>query len=289
MVAMEVTPKTLREVEFREKMRGYHPEDVDHFLEEVAVGVESLIDRVRQAIERAQRAEAAASDSGSADDTLRKTLVLAQRTADMAVQEAREQASRILGGAEQQAQAILADAEERGRRLMEDTLAESRVELGRLESQRAQSQKDVDGLTRWVDEHKAHLQQTLAEALGAVERAGVLWAAPSTRPFDVPPAPQPPAPVQAAPPVAAPAPPPPPEHDPGPETAMWHPADHERMPDPDATMAYSAPPPPAPGRGEPANMDMTDGPDDQALDDFFDDSGELVDDRRFGGRLRRRR
>ena len=46
---MEVSPKTLREVEFREKMRGYHPEDVDHFLEQVAAGIEVLQDRLRQA------------------------------------------------------------------------------------------------------------------------------------------------------------------------------------------------------------------------------------------------
>src|SRR5579862_5782321 len=140
---MEVSPKTLREVEFREKMRGYHPEDVDHFLEQVAAGIEVLQDRLRQAVERAQRAESAASESGGADDTLRKTLVLAQRTADLAVQEARDQAARILAGAEQQAQAILADAEERGRRTHEDAVAESRAELSALETARAQSQQDV--------------------------------------------------------------------------------------------------------------------------------------------------
>ena len=117
---MEVSPKTLREVEFREKMRGYHPEDVDHFLEQVAAGLEVMQDRLRQAVERAQRAEAAASEAGGSDETLRKTLVLAQRTADMAVQEAREQAARIHGGAEQQAQAQLAEAAERGRRARAD-------------------------------------------------------------------------------------------------------------------------------------------------------------------------
>ncbi|MDQ1442104.1 MAG: cell division initiation protein, partial [Acidimicrobiaceae bacterium] len=58
---MDVSPKTLREVEFREKMRGYHPEDVDQFLERVAAGIEVLQDRLRQAIERAQRAEQAAT------------------------------------------------------------------------------------------------------------------------------------------------------------------------------------------------------------------------------------
>jgi cell division initiation protein len=127
MTGMDVSPKTLREVEFREKMRGYHPEDVDHFLEQVASGVEVLQDRLRQAVDRAQRAEAAAAEAGGNDEALRKTLVLAQRTADLAVQEAREQAARILAGAEQQAQAMLVDAEERGRRTMEDTITECRA------------------------------------------------------------------------------------------------------------------------------------------------------------------
>src|SRR5579875_1239110 len=181
---MEVSPKTLREVEFREKMRGYHPEDVDQFLEQVAAGIEVLQDRLRQAVERAQRAEAAASESGGADETLRKTLVLAQRTADMAIQEAREQASRILASAEQQAQSILADAEERGRRTLEETIAECKAELSRLEASRAQAQQDVDALQRWLDEHKEHLRATLNEALAAVDRAGVLWPAPTVRPLE---------------------------------------------------------------------------------------------------------
>src|ERR1700733_108540 len=119
---MDVSPKTLREVEFREKMRGYHPEDVDQFLERVAAGMEVLQDRLRQAMERAQRAEQAAAEAGGTDDTLRRTLVLAQRTADLAVQEAREQAARILAGAEQQAEGVLADAEERAQRAQYDAL-----------------------------------------------------------------------------------------------------------------------------------------------------------------------
>jgi DivIVA domain-containing protein len=37
---MDLTPQTLRDVEFREKLRGYHPDDVDDFLEEAAVALE---------------------------------------------------------------------------------------------------------------------------------------------------------------------------------------------------------------------------------------------------------
>ena len=298
---MDVSPKTLREVEFREKMRGYHPEDVDHFLEEVAAGLEMQQERLRQAVERAQRAEAAASEAGGNDEVLRKTLVLAQRTADLAVQEAREQAARILAGAEQQAQAMLADADERGRRTLEDATADSRTELARLETARAQAQQDVDTLNRWLEEHKAHLLESLSEATAAVERAGVLWAAPSTRPID----------VAGFPPLSrlnpSPAPPSPDPAGLGPDTALWTPPDDDRLESFGQSPAPAPAPVQAPGFGPatgpatrhprrhrlpirlPRSPRRATGPNDQALDDFFEDSDELGDDRRFGGRLRRRR
>jgi len=200
---MDVSPKTLREVEFREKMRGYHPEDVDQFLERVAAGIEVLQDRLRQAIERAQRAEQAATDAGGNDDSLRRTLLLAQRTADMAVQEAREQAARIVTGAEQQAQSLLgeaeqqvrnlvaeadrraqsvladseyrsqamvSEAEQRARRGHEDTLVEVRADLAKLEVTRQRLQMDVDGMTRWVAEHRNQLRAALEDALTRAEQ-----------------------------------------------------------------------------------------------------------------------
>ncbi len=316
---MEVSPKTLREVEFREKMRGYHPEDVDQFLEQVAAGIEVLQDRLRQAVERAQRAEVAASESGGADETLRKTLVLAQRTADMAVQEARDQAARILASAEPQAQSILAEAEERGRRTLEETIAECKAELVRLEANRSQAQQDVETLQRWLDEHKEHLRAALADALAAVDRAGVLWPAPTNRTLD-------PAARRAA--VL---PPPAPtasevdltdagRADAGPETMLWSPAEPEPSAAPvgagpggGATVAAAAPAhsvsgsvgsssgPEAGGQTAVASPPSGGGPviqapeagemahDDQALDDFFDDREEMEDEPRFGGRLRRRR
>lgn len=131
---MDVSPKTLREVEFREKMRGYHPEDVDQFLERVAAGIEVLQDRLRQAIERAQRAEQAATEAGGNDDALRRTLLLAQRTADLAVQEAREQAARIVTAAEQQAQTLVGDADQRVRAVVTEAEGRSKAMLADSEA-----------------------------------------------------------------------------------------------------------------------------------------------------------
>ncbi len=287
---MDVTPKTLREVEFRERMRGYHPEDVDHFLEEVAAGVELLQERTRQAVERAQRAEAAAAEAGGNDEALRKTLVLAQRTADLAVQEAREQAARILAGAEQQAQGILADAEERGRQVFEEATADSRTAVARLETSRSEAQRDVDTLIRWLGEHKTHLVAALREATEAVERAGVMWPAPATQPVDS-------AELAEVRPPALPSPDPEPSEpeaeQTGDETAMSVPMENE---DEGAEAApnsdHAAAPQPAPQSEEapPFGSEASDTAEERALDDFFEDNAdELEEDRRIGGRLRRRR
>jgi DivIVA domain-containing protein len=305
---MEVSPKTFREVEFREKMRGYHPEDVDRFLEEMAVGVEGLHERLRVALERAQRAEQraeqASAEAGSGDETIKRTLVLAQRTADMAVQEARDQASRTL-----KAQSLVLEAEDRARRLHGEALADVHAELAKLEAIRAQAQQEVDALSRWAEEHRGHLRTTLADALAMVERAGVLTPPPSSSPIEVPFAARRAAVSPALPPAAAIEPPPvqvrPPAEDrraiaapelPGTaDSSTARPAEQGRT---------SEPPRPADpehdGRAEPSTgevaavpaadegRDLLTEPDDEALDSYFDDN-DFGDDRRFGGRLRRRR
>lgn len=352
---MDVSPKTLREVEFREKLRGYHPEDVDQFLEQVATGLEGMQDRLRQAVERAQRAESAAEaaaaapiDTASNDETLRKTLVLAQRTADLAVQEAREQAARILSSAEQQAQARVSEAEERARRTHEDALSDIRSELSSLEVTRQRAQQEVDSLNRWVEEHRAQISSSLSEALSLVERVGVRSPAPVSRPIDVPPGPRgerpglsggpgpsgplsgepppgraatpsgpalPPAsassasppslasPPRPSPPVGGPGPAPgaepsgsgapPPSfampsrpddrEEAGPPTVAWSPSPAERRALDDEEGD------PTPGHGTPPVTDHVElDPEEQALDDFFEDD-DYAGERRFGGRLRRRR
>ena len=142
---MDVTPQLLKEVEFREKFRGYDPDEVDDFLERVGVTLNSLNERVREANDqvesanaRAARAEARARDSSDIDDTLRRTLVLAQRTADAAVAEAKEQAASIVADAGAQAQAKLSGVNERAAAVTATAEDAARRKAGEAESQSAQ-------------------------------------------------------------------------------------------------------------------------------------------------------
>lgn len=169
---MDISPQTVRQVEFRDKkLNGYHPDDVDEFLEKVATGIEIMQERLRLATDRAVRAEAAAGGSREEDDTLRRTLVLAQRTADLAVKEGREQAARLVESAESDAAARTAAAEDEASRLVEQANVKVRADVARLEGARRQLAQDVDRLVRYVDEQRARTRAVLTDAAANLDAA----------------------------------------------------------------------------------------------------------------------
>jgi len=187
---MDVTPQLLHDVEFREAKRGgYNTQDVDDFLERLAVGLERQEAQVREALQRleaadarvadaerrAAQAEQRASEGSDADDTLRRTLVLAQRTADAAIREAEEEAARTLSSAQEEADRLLteareasvrarAEAEDEARRAHEDARARVLAEMRELEGTRDDLRHDVDLLEHHLDEQRERLRQA-AETL----------------------------------------------------------------------------------------------------------------------------
>ena len=186
--SLDLSPKTLREVEFREKLRGYHPDDVDDFLERVAAGLETLLDRLREANDRANRLEARATDRVDDDDSLKRTLVLAQRTADLAIQEAQESAAKTLARTEEEARALLTRAESHANDLLRMGQEQLREDLRRLEASRDQMLADLDALTAWMDEERNRLRIALSDALAHIEDAiPVVGTAPPQAPVDLPP------------------------------------------------------------------------------------------------------
>ncbi|MGH9148921.1 MAG: DivIVA domain-containing protein, partial [Acidimicrobiales bacterium] len=148
---MEVTPKSINEAVFREKLRGYSQDDVDAFLKQVAAGVEAWQERLAQATERAAQAERQIAEAAESDETLRRTLVLAQRTADLAVREARDEASRILTEAEKARDALVADAQAGARREHERARSDLEAELARLVATRDDLVTDVAALRTYVE------------------------------------------------------------------------------------------------------------------------------------------
>jgi cell division initiation protein len=166
---MDVSPKTLREVEFREKLKGYHQDDVDDFLERVAAGIEILQERLRQATERAVRAEQKAGETTEVDDTMRRTLVLAQRTADMAVEEARQQAQTMVAQAQAHGQQLVAAAQEQAQRTAQEAQSDLWAEISRLEVARDQLRSDIASLDQYLSAERYRLHQALLEMVRSLD------------------------------------------------------------------------------------------------------------------------
>jgi len=182
---------SLRTVEFRQTLRGYHIDDVDEYLERVAVEAEALQeqmrqsgDRMRQAAERIAQLEQSMQlmeqqfeqvqaqpplPQAAPDDALQRTLLLAQKFVDQTEAEAEAQARSTLADAETRARTMLADAEGRARALTEETERHLREDIARLESIRTQLAGDVETIARHLDTERNRLRAALGDMLTWVD------------------------------------------------------------------------------------------------------------------------
>ena len=169
---MELTSQVLREVEFGSELRGYKTSEVDDFLEEVAVALDEMSERLRTLEQRVERAETASREREVFDDeeSIRRTLVLAQRTADLAIKEAQEEAAQLLDGARADAETIVADARVAAERIIEDTDRALRDEASRLIEQRDRASAELDALDLLLSAERERLTESLTAMLHFVDR-----------------------------------------------------------------------------------------------------------------------
>lgn len=102
------------EVRFRERMRGYDFEEVDSYVKAVSRAVAQGRDQISDLQQRLAQTEPHTGNGDGLSETremLLRTLVLAQRTADMAISEAREEARSITDSAQERAAKTVAEAE----------------------------------------------------------------------------------------------------------------------------------------------------------------------------------
>ena len=189
---MDVTPQSIRAVQFRASLRGYHPEDVDAFVAAVASKVEELEARAKQADARVAELQARQEGATEAEESLRRTLILAQRTADAAIQEAREEAARVSAEAAEQRARAEAEVHELRQRLHAEAEEEGRSERERLTSERTALLADVEALTAHLERERERLRIYFRDQLQRVEAGEPgLHATPPMQATDAPAAPAP--------------------------------------------------------------------------------------------------
>lgn len=169
---MDVTPRELREIDFRTEWKGYHRDDVDDLLERAATTIEAGAERTRLATEQAGRVEGGEPPTRETEDMLRRTLVLAQRTADEAIAEAKVEAQRLVGEAqrvgeeaEASARQVTSDAHANARRVAEGERERLEAEVLDLGSRRDALLADVEQLETYAKDYRSRLQAAIERDL----------------------------------------------------------------------------------------------------------------------------
>jgi len=182
------TPHLLTDVRFDVKRKGYDPDQVDNFLERVSAAVAQLQDKLRQSTTAAEAAETRAADAVRNESRLQSrvaelesggavtaaprpivvpvrnsdpeaeaeaassVLVMAQRTADATINDARTSAAHTIAEAEHEATRVLSAAHARA----DEAVLE-------LERTRRELVADNQALDAFVAEQRAHISAGVAQ------------------------------------------------------------------------------------------------------------------------------
>ncbi len=185
---------TLRTVEFRLGLKGYNVDEVDEYLDKAAQEAEGLQEHVRQlndrlrqaseriaqlerdkreapaAAERDEGAAAAAADAAAlSDETLQRTLLLAQKFVDQTKRESEAEAAALIAQAEETARAAIATAEATAAQLQVESQQKLREEVTRLEATRTDLAADVESMARHLESERNRLRSALSEILKWVD------------------------------------------------------------------------------------------------------------------------
>src|SRR6476660_1155403 len=141
---MALSPQRIRDTEFKSVRRGYDPGEVDTFVDEVATALEAAQNeatameaRARAAVARLQELSREGGEAAEAPpdtvkvhvdeaETISRTLLLAQRTADATVAEAQAEADGLARTARGEADRLVADARSAANTMIEEAKADAR-------------------------------------------------------------------------------------------------------------------------------------------------------------------
>ena len=118
---MAITPNDIHNKDFSTKFKGFDPEEVNDFLDEVKKELEQLIRDNKDLEKRVKFNEEKVEYFNSIQETLNKSILVAQEAADRLRENARKDAEIIVFEAEKAAQAMLKEAAEKATEINRET------------------------------------------------------------------------------------------------------------------------------------------------------------------------
>jgi DivIVA domain-containing protein len=114
-------------------------------------------------------AAAVAAENTPSDETLQRTLLLAQKFVDQVKRESEAEAAATLAQAEATARATVADAHQTAKTLEYESQRQVREEVARLEATRTELATDVESMARHLESERNRLRDALSEILSWVD------------------------------------------------------------------------------------------------------------------------
>lgn len=165
-------PDAIVEYELPRAKRGYDRKEVDDLLDRLAAQTGELVREVAALRDERRTLLARLEESSEAESTLKRTLVTAQRAAELSVQEAESQAEEIRARAVERAEELIARAADEAHELRDAAQRRARADETEARRRRRSLEEHVEELRVFADDHRErvahHLRQQLAR-LDAME------------------------------------------------------------------------------------------------------------------------
>lgn len=116
-----LTPIDIHNKEFSTKFKGFEPEEVNDYLDEVIRTIEQLIRDNKDLEKRIRFSEEKVAYFNSIQETLNKSIIVAQEAADRLKENARKDAEIIIFEAEKAAEGLLKEAAEKATQINRET------------------------------------------------------------------------------------------------------------------------------------------------------------------------
>jgi cell division initiation protein len=110
-----------------------------------------------------------AVEQAPTDETLQRTLLLAQKFVDQLRRESESEAAATVAQAEAKARATVAEAEQTAKALEYESQRQVREEVARLEANRNELATDVESMARHLESERNRLREALSEILSWVD------------------------------------------------------------------------------------------------------------------------
>lgn len=126
---MPLTPLDIHNKEFGRRLRGYDEDEVNEFLDQIIKDYEAMIRENKELQNQVAAAQEKLGHFSTIEETLSKTIIVAQEAAD-----------ELKNNAKKEAQLIIKEAEKNADRIINDSLAKSRkvaLEVEELKKQAA--------------------------------------------------------------------------------------------------------------------------------------------------------